>query len=242
MSWLPDEQYVLMQDIKDKKITARSAMKKRTHCGKGGTVKFPSDYLTKGQIKKMSGEVKSYKMNTPMTWDEFKDLPDDLKKIYIQTIRTKYGAPYSAIADMFGVASSLVGRWARTLGISDKLPEGCTLRTWDKEGFYAWRSNATDAAVEHTEVEVEEVPEPDQFDDEHDILLPRHEYAKERGTEEIKPAEPEIHTTNFMPVIPKKGSLTFEHNDADDALATIKALLSNVKVNITVSWECTFED
>lgn len=40
-----------------------------------------------------------------------------------------------------------------------------------------------------------------------------------------------------IPVIPKTGTLTFKHNDADDALATIKSLLSNTKVNVTVSWE-----
>lgn len=42
---------------------------------------------------------------------------------------------------------------------------------------------------------------------------------------------------HIMPVIPKSGSMTFEYNNADDALATLKALLSNSKVNLTVCWQ-----
>ena len=40
-----------------------------------------------------------------------------------------------------------------------------------------------------------------------------------------------------LPVIPRNGTMTFEHNNADDALATMKSILSNVKVNLTISWE-----
>ena len=32
----------------------------------------------------MNGEVKTYKMHDPMTWKEFRELPDDLKKEYIK--------------------------------------------------------------------------------------------------------------------------------------------------------------
>lgn len=46
MAWYSDEEYAYRQDCKEKAITARSARYKRTHCGKGGAVKFPSDYMT----------------------------------------------------------------------------------------------------------------------------------------------------------------------------------------------------
>lgn len=44
---MTDEKYEFLQDCRDKKITARSARSTRTHCGKGGAVKFPSDYMSK---------------------------------------------------------------------------------------------------------------------------------------------------------------------------------------------------
>lgn len=62
---------------------------------------------------------------------------------------------------------------------------------------------------------------------------------EQKGTDVIP--DPIAFTGHYMPVIPKKGSMTFEYNNADDALATIKCLLSNAKVNLTISWECVFD-
>jgi len=58
MPYLPDEQWVMIKDSIDKKNIARSSHNKRSHCGKGGSVKFPSDYMTKKELKAMNGEVK----------------------------------------------------------------------------------------------------------------------------------------------------------------------------------------
>ena len=79
MAWMSDEKYELMQDTRDKAITARSARSTRTHCGKGGAVKFPSDNLTKKEREAMNGKCETYRMNDPMTWEQFKAMPDDLK-------------------------------------------------------------------------------------------------------------------------------------------------------------------
>ena len=35
----------------------------------------------------MSGECKSYRLNSPMSWDEFKAMPDDIKITYIKLLR-----------------------------------------------------------------------------------------------------------------------------------------------------------
>lgn len=42
-----DIEYEFTKDVIEKKITARSARSTRTHNGKRGAVKFPSDYKTK---------------------------------------------------------------------------------------------------------------------------------------------------------------------------------------------------
>ena len=82
MSKLPDEQWDMIEDSISKKRTAQSARHRRTHCGKGGSVKFPSDYMTKKELQQMNGECKSYRLNDPMMWEEFKKLPDDIKTMY----------------------------------------------------------------------------------------------------------------------------------------------------------------
>lgn len=44
---MKDETYSYISDVKEKGITARSARNRRTHTGKGGKVRFPSDSLSK---------------------------------------------------------------------------------------------------------------------------------------------------------------------------------------------------
>lgn len=83
MSRLSDEQKEFIADCKDKKRTARGSRNKRSHCGKSGGVKFPSDSLTKKQRQAMDGEVITYRLNEALTDEEFNKLPDDIKKLYV---------------------------------------------------------------------------------------------------------------------------------------------------------------
>ena len=102
---MKDETYLFVSDMKDKKVTARSARNKRTHCGKGGRVRFPSDNLSKKELQKMNGECKAYRLNDPMGWKEFKAMPDDLKITYIKLLRKEFNVP----------ARILLKCWASTL-------------------------------------------------------------------------------------------------------------------------------
>lgn len=52
---MKDEEYIFRQESREKAITARGAHNRRTHCGKGGRVKLPSDYMTKKELEKMNG-------------------------------------------------------------------------------------------------------------------------------------------------------------------------------------------
>jgi len=83
MPRLTDEQRDFIADCKDKKRTARGSRNKRTHCGKSGGVKFPSDSLTKKQRQAMDCKVIAYNINEALTDEEFKKLPDDIKKLYV---------------------------------------------------------------------------------------------------------------------------------------------------------------
>lgn len=317
MAWMSDEAYEFMQDSRDKKITARSARSTRTHCGKSGPVKFPSDYLSKKELRKMNGEcVKYASLKKPMTWVEFKQLPDDLKVTYIKRLRDQFNVPDKEIAAMFEVGySGTLYRWFKTLGLSKGMGSGAKTQTWNKEGWLAWLHGVDPDAVEPSEtpVPVEEVPETAETEavvgtttthvdfyeavraeiatDEaleaieeiaplipelkigwHDDLEgdtccreqatnePKYVPYDEMMTKKLRKApekhdpdvqqyvdkffhnkgetEDHICTTHYMPVIPKNGTMTFANNNADDALATIKALLSNSKVVLSVSWEC----
>lgn len=100
---MTDEKYTFITDVAEKKRIARGAFNKRTHNGKGGKVRFPSDYLSNKERNKMNGEIREYRMNSPITYTEFKKYPDDLKKKYVKRLRDMFDVSDTDIAEMMGV-------------------------------------------------------------------------------------------------------------------------------------------
>ena len=155
MAWMSDEEYEYKQDCREKSITARSARNKKTHTGKGGSVRLPSDNLTKKERETMNGKCVSYRMNDPISWEEFKSWPKEHQETYIKLLRKKFNAPISAISKMFGLYSNTLNSHI----IRNKLNVGPTQggnRVWDQEGFYAWCGGAKEGAVQHSETPIEE--------------------------------------------------------------------------------------
>ena len=121
----------------DRKRTARGAFNKRTHNGKRGRVKFPSDYLSKKEKSKMNGEIKVYKMNEPITYAEFKEYPDDLKKQYVNNLREKFDVSDTAIAEMMGVNNRTLSKLLNIIHASGGRRGS---RKADCEGFEKWKN------------------------------------------------------------------------------------------------------
>lgn len=105
---MTDERFVFQQDVKERQkmktgAAHKKGAKRTTNC------KFPSDYLTMGQRKKLSGPVISIKMDLPyFNWKEFKKLPEELQIEYINNLINKYGARLKDIAEMFNVCGATV--------------------------------------------------------------------------------------------------------------------------------------
>ena len=144
----------------DRKRTARGAFNKRTHNGKRGGVKFPSDYLSKKEKNKMNGEIKVYKMNEPITYAEFKEYPDDLKKQYVNNLREKFDVSDTAIAEMMGVNNKTLNKLLNNINASGGRRGN---RKADCEGFEKWK-NAHDAAC--SSVDDEDSDEYEKLDKE----------------------------------------------------------------------------
>ena len=118
MALLPDEQYVMISDSIEKKKIARSSHNRKTHCGKGGRVKFPSDYLSKKELKAMNGDLKTYNLNRPMTWEEFRSMPQDLQIMYIKKLRNEFGVPDIVLCKVMGICKSSFSRAMSDLNLS----------------------------------------------------------------------------------------------------------------------------
>lgn len=134
---MTDEKFTFIEDLRSKKQMAGAARHKRGHCGKGGAVKFPSDFMTKKERDAMNGEMKSYKLNEPMPWAEFKVMPDDIKRTYITTIRKKYNVSDVKIAEMLGCGQSTISKETQRLGIPS-VKGGPGRAGGNKDAWYAW--------------------------------------------------------------------------------------------------------
>ena len=224
---MKDETYVYIHDVKDKKFTARSANKKRTHNGKGGRVRFPSDNLSKKELQKMNGECKSFKLNSPMTWNEFMSMPDDIKITYIKLLREKFDVTDTALYKMFGTNKDSLSRTLLKLGL--RVPKRSTHREWKKEEWFAW-VNGVDKLPAPVIEEPVQTEEPEAFVEDD---LP-YEEPDPITLEEAKESVKE-HQAIPVAAVPKNGSMTFTC-PANQALNTLGQLLGDANVSISVMW------
>ena len=226
---MKDETYLFISDVKDKKITARSARYTRTHCGRGGRVRFPSDNLSKKELEKMNGECKTYRLNSPMAWKEFKAMPDEHKITYIKLVREKYGVSDTQLGKAMGInCCSFSNEMARLgLNVGVGVRNGST--KWDKEGFLAWW-HGVDALP--TPI-IKEVPCADPVQEE-----PERYAEDDLPFEEPDPIQTEESVTvKAVPevVTPINGSMQFKC-PADQALNTLAQILGQTNCAISIMW------
>lgn len=227
---MTDEKFVFFSDLREKKKTATGAHHKRSHCGKGGAVKFPSDFMTKKEREAMNGEVKSYKLNDPMTWAEFNAMPDDIKVTYITALRNKFNASDTNIAKMLGVSQPTFSETSRRLGIPSKRSGRAK---WDADGFAAWVHGVPVDAKKET------VEEPATCDEATHTLTP-DEMPYLHGSVRTFSGSPGFAfgmEKKSAPLVPCRGQMTLQ-GKASEALDTIRTVLGDASVTITVHW-CT---
>jgi hypothetical protein len=86
--------------------------------------------MTDKELEALNGEVKVYKLGKPMTWGMFSEMPDDLKKEYIQKLRTAFEIPDAALAGLMGVSASAFSKHMRKLGLGRGRGAGAASRGW----------------------------------------------------------------------------------------------------------------
>lgn len=251
MAWMSDEAWEYTQDSIEKKKTARSYHNMRTHCGKRGGMKTASDFMTKKELNAMNGEVILYpNLKQPMTWAEFKTLPDDIKKEYINWIRDTFGADDTSIADMLGVCRSIICKHFKCWGLSKGKAAGGS-RKWDKEKFLAWSHGADPNAVNENpedvvEDAVNEAPEAAEspVEDSETIDKDVQEIMQIINTRienrtavnpQPQPVEQKVESCEKIAAVPNSGSMTFEC-PADQALNMLAMVLRDKKVALHVEW------
>lgn len=197
----------------------------------------------------MSGECKSFRLNEPMTWAEFKSMPDDIKVTYIRLLQEKWKVPIVHIGKMMGVSQPVIQRETARLGIV--LGKGVHKQIWDKDAFYAW-ANGVSTPVPEEDGKKKTIfigGTADLFEERIDQVEPesvQQEEEPESFVEDDLPwnvpeTVPEVKfVVNQCQTIPQTacpntGSLSFKC-PASIALNTLKELLQNEMVAINITW------
>lgn len=244
MALLPDEQYVMISDSIEKKKIARSSYNRKTHCGRGGRVKFPSDYLSKKELKAMNGDVKSYNLNRPMTWKEFRRMPQDIQVMYIKKLRNEFGVPDSVLAKAMGVCRSTFSEAMRDLNLSLGKSAGAKGKQWlNSEKSFKFSEYWNKFENKEGVVEKNSVEEENKVIEEMDISEEKSSYAD--VIPELSPNYYLAHDLSEYAVchtdehdhiaIPTGGRLSFNCK-FDDAVKVLESILSGTNVRLTVDW------
>lgn len=106
--------------LQKKRIAAGARHMKRGSRSK--RCSLPSDHLTPAQLKRRNGPVSTYKLDAPMRWDDFKEMPVDLQKQYLTNLVETYGATNEMLGDMFYVHPTHVGTVKKALGVVSHNP------------------------------------------------------------------------------------------------------------------------
>ena len=111
---MTNEEYIFQQTNRERKQIGAGAYA-RKNGSKTKKCTLPSDNLTAGQIKKRNGEIMQYKLNQPMKWNEFRSMPEDLQREYIQKLESEKKARAIDIAEMLGINKNYLSNYTRTL-------------------------------------------------------------------------------------------------------------------------------
>lgn len=237
MAMLPDEQYVLFSDTAEKKRIARGSHNKRSHCGKGGSVKFPSDYMSKKEREAMNGEMKSYNLNKPMTWTDLRAMPKDLQITYIKKLRNNYDVPDAVLAESFDISQSYISQFLASLGLGSGLNAGAKRKGWRKsekaKRFYAWWSQG--------EYDAAEVGEETAKTNDIPIQVP--DTVTNTDVNSIAAVKRFIDAVRAPSLIPNGGALTFDSTTIEEAAKVLSEILGeSTKVSLRVDWAVLKED
>lgn len=103
---MKDEEFVMKEDIRERKQMAIGA-KHMNRRGKG-PINMGVEYKSDKEINEMHGEVKTYDLSKPISYNEFKEMPADLQGEYFRTLFEKHGATSTRIMVWWKIGSKTV--------------------------------------------------------------------------------------------------------------------------------------
>ena len=149
---MEDAEFLFHQTAKERKRNGYGDYHKKR--GGGKVVRMPSDCMTRKEKRALNGEVKTYKMDKPITLEELNSYPDDMKAAYIFGLEKKYKVGSKELAKMFGVGIQAFRSWRRKWGCTAEVG---THTTPDWQAWFAFLGKVEETVKEEPPA-VEEEP------------------------------------------------------------------------------------
>lgn len=128
-------------EVWQRKILARQAKHKKNG-SKSRQCSLPSDRMTNKQWKERCGEVVTYDLGRPMGWIEFKSMPADMKKEYVERLIQKYSVTASDLARMFGCGATAVTKLCKSDDVGIEFHAGKRMNAEQRARFAEFLSVA----------------------------------------------------------------------------------------------------
>ena len=196
----------------------------------------------------MNGDVKSYNLNRPMTWEEFRSMPQDLQIMYIKKLRNEFEVPDIVLGKAMGICKSSFSKAMRELNLSLGRSAGAKGKQWlDSEKSLKfseyWNKFSKEKAVEgdHVEDEAEIVNETDISKEFAQIGA----YVTDGFTKAINEHDDlSINTTNDPVTIQKPSQSCYLAHDLDKYAVSSTNEPEHIAIPTggRLSFDCKFDD
>lgn len=103
-----------------------------------GKCKLPYEYLSAKERKALNGEVKTYNLKAPMSWEQLNGLPRDLKQEYLTWLQQTFHANDTMLGEMWGVSHRTAAWYRKAAGVTS-LGRGAGARP-SAEQLAAWNA------------------------------------------------------------------------------------------------------
>lgn len=130
-------------DVMEKKRIARMAKYRRSG-SKSKKCPMSTDHMTRKQWEERCGELHTYNMNEPKSWDQFKEMPIHIQREYLEYLVKNYNVNATSLGMMFSVRPLTVRRHieANKLGITFKV--GNSMNTKQKNEWLRFLDGVTE--------------------------------------------------------------------------------------------------
>lgn len=132
-----------------KRLAGQAKYRKRG--SKSRKCPMSTDGMTRKQWEKRCGEVMTYQMMAPVTWDMFRNYPASIKREYISGLIQKFSVTATDLAEMFGVTPATVLKICSGEDVGVMFHRGKRMNAEQRDAFNKFLKCEQDKDVRQTE-------------------------------------------------------------------------------------------